>query len=224
VSARTPRADARVFPTAQPSRYLAADGRRIFRARRASRFGRLRRQPGICRRRLQAAQGRREIAFIHQSARRAAPAYVGKSQLVATGSTSARSSVKLPILLRSNRVFTGTTRRDNAAARDSPRIRSLRADGAIRDGKLAVEAGADGKSRASQSHIASASSKSRRLGGDSSLAPHRAEAFEACRFAIDRLKEIVRSGKKNTSKAAKYGSAAKPRIPRARLSDSPTPH
>ncbi len=94
--------------------------------------------------------------------------------------------------------FTGTTRRDNAGrvvlrleyeAYEPMALSEMR--------KLAVEVGARWKiTRIAIAH---------RIGvveiGETSVAiavsaPHRAEAFEACRFAIDRLKEIVPIWKK----------------------------
>jgi MoaE-MoaD fusion protein len=94
--------------------------------------------------------------------------------------------------------FTGTTRRDNAGrvvirleyeAYEPMALSEMR--------RLAVEAGARWK--ITQIAIA------HRVGvveiGETSVAiavsaPHRAEAFQACRFAIDRLKEIVPIWKK----------------------------
>jgi molybdopterin synthase catalytic subunit len=49
-------------------------------------------------------------------------------------------------------------------------------------------------------------------------APHRADAFEACRYAIDRIKETFRSGKKRkTAKPAGRDAPSKTSPSRARL-------
>ncbi len=127
------------------------------------------------------------------------PAYVGKI-------TIGRNAIDVAALEREVAdpaagaivSFTGTTRRDNAGrvvirleyeAYEPMALSEMR--------KLAVEAGARWKiTRIAIAH---------RVGvveiGETSVAiavsaPHRAEAFEACRFAIDRLKEIVPIWKK----------------------------
>ena len=127
------------------------------------------------------------------------PAYVGKI-------TIGRNAIDVAALEREVSdpaagaivSFTGTTRRDNAGrvvirleyeAYEPMALSEMR--------KLAVEAGARWKiTRIAIAH---------RVGvveiGETSVAiavsaPHRAEAFEACRFAIDRLKEIVPIWKK----------------------------
>ena len=141
-----------------------------------------------------------EIAFIPPvSGGAETPAYVGKV-------TIGRNAIDVAALEREVAdpaagaivSFTGTTRRDNAGrvvirleyeAYEPMALSEMR--------KLAVEAGARWKiTRIAIAH---------RVGvveiGETSVAiavsaPHRAEAFEACRFAIDRLKEIVPIWKK----------------------------
>jgi len=141
-----------------------------------------------------------EIAFIPPvSGGATMPAYVGKI-------TIGRSPIDVATLERevadpaagAIASFTGTTRRDNAGravlrleyeAYEPMALSEMR--------KLAIEAGARWKiTRIAIAH---------RVGvveiGETSVAiavsaPHRAEAFEACRFAIDRLKEIVPIWKK----------------------------
>lgn len=122
--------------------------------------------------------------------------------------------------------FTGTTRRDNAGrvvlrleyeAYEPMALSEMR--------KLAVEAGARWKiTRIAIAH---------RIGvveiGETSVAiavsaPHRAEAFEACRFAIDRLKEIVPIWKKSISKAAKSGLGVRRRTRRRLNRHFTAPH
>ena len=141
-----------------------------------------------------------EIAFIPPVSGGAnTPAYVGKI-------TIGRNRIDVAALEREVAdpaagaivSFTGTTRRDNAGrvvlrleyeAYEPMALSEMR--------KLAVEAGVRWKiTRIAIAH---------RIGvveiGETSVAiavsaPHRAEAFEACRFAIDRLKEIVPIWKK----------------------------
>jgi len=142
-----------------------------------------------------------EIAFIPPVSGGAdnTPAYVGKI-------TIGRDRIDVAALEREVAdasagaivSFTGTTRRDNAGravirleyeAYEPMALSEMR--------KLALEAGARWKiTRIAIAH---------RVGvveiGETSVAvavsaPHRAEAFEACRFAIDRLKEIVPIWKK----------------------------
>ncbi len=142
-----------------------------------------------------------EIAFIPpvSGGADAAPGYVGKI-------TIGRNRIDVAALEREVAdpaagaivSFTGTTRRDNAGrvvlrleyeAYEPMALSEMR--------KLAVEAGVRRKiTRIAIAH---------RIGvveiGETSVAiavsaPHRAEAFEACRFAIDRLKEIVPIWKK----------------------------
>ncbi len=94
--------------------------------------------------------------------------------------------------------FSGTTAaKTSDASRASPRVRSLRADGAVGNSQARRRS----RPRWEITRIAIA----HRIGvveiGETSVAiavsaPHRAEAFEACRFAIDRLKEIVPIWKK----------------------------
>ena len=150
--------------------------------------------------RLQAAQRRRDCIHPAREWR------CGRRPPTSAKSRSARNAIDVAALEREVSdpaagaivSFTGTTRRDNAGrvvirleyeAYEPMALSEMR--------KLAVEAGARWKiTRIAIAH---------RVGvveiGETSVAiavsaPHRAEAFEACRFAIDRLKEIVPIWKK----------------------------